>query len=210
MRSSLTANEDHPGPTARRQSATGGDAVQSVLICTSWITPSRWGPRKPDQSARVSALGAAMATSLEADFGSDAFPAIVFSAIVAALSGIVTAGTGSSCGDSATKRSSGVGVHRQCKSLVKLPVMPPIRRRVHAPHARRIVATIVTRRIVSERWRVATAHATSATPSGGRAITKNTKPPAPWDIDLSTKGRVPYNPATITTIAPIRSTNGAR
>ena len=42
------------------------------------------------------------------------------------------------------------------------PVMPPVRRSVHAPHASRMVATIDARRGPSERRRLATAQATKA------------------------------------------------
>src|SRR5438876_3986176 len=55
MRSSRTAKDDQPGPTGRRHIATGGDAVQSVLICTPATLPSRWGPRNPGHTAPVSA-----------------------------------------------------------------------------------------------------------------------------------------------------------
>src|SRR5215469_6277948 len=51
MRLPRTAKDDQPGPTGRRHSATGGEAVQSVLIRTPGMTSSRWGPRKPGHSA---------------------------------------------------------------------------------------------------------------------------------------------------------------
>src|SRR5580658_4723924 len=54
MRPLRTANDDQPGPTGRRHSATGGDALQSVLMRTPGTTSSRCGPRKPGQSAPVS------------------------------------------------------------------------------------------------------------------------------------------------------------
>ena len=47
-----TANDDHPGPTGRRHSCTGGDADQSVAIRTPRTTPSRFGPRKPGHSPK--------------------------------------------------------------------------------------------------------------------------------------------------------------
>src|SRR6266403_285039 len=113
MRSSLMAKEDHPGPTAWRQSATGGDAVQSVLICTPCTTtPSRRGPRKPDQSAFASAFGGAI-SSLPADFVSGAFSDVGAAA---------AAGADGSFGNSVIKRCSGVGVQRQCKSTLKSPL----------------------------------------------------------------------------------------
>src|SRR5437868_13675419 len=55
MRSPPTAKDDQPGPTGRRHIATGGDVVQSVLICTPATIPSRWGPRNPGQAASASA-----------------------------------------------------------------------------------------------------------------------------------------------------------
>src|SRR5215472_13455212 len=54
MRSPWTAKDDQPGPIGRRHMATGGDACQSALIRTPATTPSRWGPRKPGQSAPAS------------------------------------------------------------------------------------------------------------------------------------------------------------
>src|ERR1039457_2974830 len=59
MRPPRTAKDDQPGPTGRRHSATGGDAVQSVLIRTPGMTSSRWGPRKPGQMGPVSASAGA-------------------------------------------------------------------------------------------------------------------------------------------------------
>ena len=51
---------DHPGPTARRHSSTGGDFDQSVSICAPWTTPSRLGPRKPGHSGScLAAIGGA-------------------------------------------------------------------------------------------------------------------------------------------------------
>src|SRR6266851_10430852 len=55
MRSLRTAKDDQPGPTGRRHIATGGDVVQSVLICTPATMPSRWGPRNPGHTAPASA-----------------------------------------------------------------------------------------------------------------------------------------------------------
>src|SRR5436190_23949016 len=56
MRPPRTAKDDQPGPTGRRHIATGGDVVQSVLICTPATMPSRWGPRNPGHTAPASAL----------------------------------------------------------------------------------------------------------------------------------------------------------
>src|SRR6266487_4144559 len=55
MRSPRTAKDDQPGPTGRRHTLTGGDVVQSVLICTPATLPSRWGPRNPGHTAPASA-----------------------------------------------------------------------------------------------------------------------------------------------------------
>src|SRR2546422_7850429 len=54
MRSPRTAKDDQPGPTGCRHMATGGDVVQSVLICTPATMPSRWGPRNPGHTAPAS------------------------------------------------------------------------------------------------------------------------------------------------------------
>src|SRR5262249_29762223 len=51
MRSPLTANDDQPGPTGRRQSSAGGALDQSVAILTPRTPSSRSGPRKPGHSA---------------------------------------------------------------------------------------------------------------------------------------------------------------
>src|ERR1019366_3941530 len=103
MRPPRTAKDDQPGPTGRRHSATGGDAVQSVLIRTPGMTSSRWGPRKPGQIGPVSAsagAGGSAAGSLP-----DLAPSR-FSGVFAA------AGTGGSAAGSlpdwATGRFSGV------------------------------------------------------------------------------------------------------
>src|SRR5262245_31768348 len=59
MRSPLTAKDDQPGPIGRRHSSFGGEADQSVLMCTAAAIPSRWGPRNPGQSRAAFATMAA-------------------------------------------------------------------------------------------------------------------------------------------------------
>src|SRR5580692_3206669 len=68
MRSPRTEKDDHPGPTGRRHIATGGDAVQSVLICTPVTLPSRWGPRNPGHTAPASVLSGASAAGVNGSF----------------------------------------------------------------------------------------------------------------------------------------------
>jgi hypothetical protein len=60
MRLPWTAKDDQPGPIGLRQSCTGGDAAQSVLIRTPGMTPSRCGPRKPGHSLGVSTFAGAL------------------------------------------------------------------------------------------------------------------------------------------------------
>jgi hypothetical protein len=84
-------------------------------------------------------------------------------------------------------RSSGVFVHRQCKSLRKLlAVKPPVRTSVHPPHASRMVATIDTRRSPSGRrgWPPPTPRRRGPRPGSPRWGT--TSPCAPVAIDTST------------------------
>ena len=157
MRPLRTAKDDQPGPTGRRQSATGGDAVQSVLIRTPVTMSSRWGPRKPGQSGPVSVSAGAGpgTTGLVADPATKRFSGEAAGAGGAdSLAGRATGdSTGVSAGrtgggttgvlaDCSTSRSSRVFDHRQCRSLWKvLAVKPPVRMHAHAPQASRMVAT---------------------------------------------------------------------
>src|SRR6266700_1796130 len=112
MRSPRTAKDDQPGPTGRRHIATGGDAVQSVLICTPPTLPSRWGPRNPGHTATVSAPPGASTAGVDGSVAG-------FSGAGAegSTTGLTGRGAAGKAPDWATSRSSGVGVHRQCKSL---------------------------------------------------------------------------------------------
>src|ERR1022692_1664609 len=230
MRPPRTANDDHPGPTGRRHSATGGDAVQSVLMRTPGTISSRWGPRKPGQSGAVPAPAGTDGTN------TGSLPARATSrlseVLAAAGPGGIAAGsragwaTGSFSGDAAAgasgsataslpdwamSRSSGVFAHRQCKSLRKLlAVKPPVRTSAHPPHASRMVATIDTRRGPSGRRRVAIAHATKGRPRKVSAKMGNNIPCAPVAIDTSTMRFVANSATIISPTAPTRSDQGAR
>src|SRR5262245_41450945 len=129
MRSLRTENDDQPGPMGRRQSSTGGDADQFVLMRTPRMMPSRCGPRNPGHAAGGSSLAGAGASSdgfgdsLELEAGAFAIGAAAGASGVegagVAGSGTLTrggAGSGSGFGSSlpiASRRSSGVGVQRQ-------------------------------------------------------------------------------------------------
>src|SRR5262249_36900715 len=172
--------------TGRCHSATGGEAVQSVLIRTPGMMSSRWGPRKPGHSATGSGgiddsgTGAppALATScfsgataaertgesaagslavLDAACALSSFSGVVTAAVAGGIAG-VDGSAPSSFPDLATNRSSDVFVHLQCKSFLKVAaVKPPVLTSAQNPQARKMVATIVARRTPSERRRVVTA-----------------------------------------------------
>src|SRR5215471_14214628 len=158
MRPPRTAKDDQPGPTGLRHSATGGDAVQSVLIRTPGTLSSRCGPRKPDQEAPVStsagADGSAAGSlpdlvtsrfsraSAAARTGGSALGSLPDGAMGGSAGISAAARTGgsapSSLPDLARSRCSGVFAHRQCKSLWKLlAVKPPVRTSAHPPQASR-------------------------------------------------------------------------
>src|ERR1039457_7725440 len=113
MRPPRTAKDDQPGPTGRRHRATGGDAVQSVLIRTPGMTSSRWGPRKPGQMGPVSASAGAggSATGSLPDLATSRFSGV----FAAAGTGGSAAGslpdwaTGRFSGGSAAARTGGGG-----------------------------------------------------------------------------------------------------
>src|SRR6185436_1940811 len=151
MRSPWTANDDQPGPIGRRHNSAGGDLDQSVSIWTPRITPSRLGPRKPGQIAGVPTVAAA--GGFAAVFAAGADVIVAGSAGRGAgigLSGVTGAGAaGADEGAASTRtesressararsRSSGVSVHRQCRSEPPSPLTPPVRRSVNTPHARK-------------------------------------------------------------------------
>src|ERR1043166_1734897 len=218
MRSPRTAKDDQPGPTGRRHIATGGDVFQSVLICAPETIPSRWGPRNPGHSAfdsvplEVPTAGAAGSVAgCLGDFAGDR-AMTGFSGTGAGDSATgLTGGGGGRWPDRERSRSSGVCAQRQCKSLWRsAAVKPPVRTSAQAPHASRIVATIVTRRVPSERLRVTTAHATKARHKPGIAKIYSRIPCAPVAIDTWTMFFVAYMPPPFTPIAPKRSDQAAR
>src|SRR5688572_27817142 len=172
----------------RRHSSTGGDADQSVLICTPRAAPSRSGPRKPGQSAPVSAAGEVDEGAAAADEG----------------------GSGWSHPCWARRRSSGVLDQRQWKSFLKSPEAPAVRRSVNTPHPSRIAAAITARRGAAERRRLTAAAATRARLIAGIAMTKSKNPILPVAIDTWTIRFVPITARTIRTRAPRRSYQGAR
>src|SRR5260370_23724550 len=114
MRPAWTAKDDQPGPIGRRQSSTGGDAAQSVIMCTPGIIPSRRGPRNPGHSGPATA---AAGVSLGA---AGAALAVAGAALVGAgVAGVAAGAAGSTIGSLvawAKSRSSGVCAQRQCKS----------------------------------------------------------------------------------------------
>src|SRR2546426_8651224 len=114
MRSPRTAKDDQPGPTGRRQIATGGDVVQSVLICTPATLPSRWGPRNPGHTAPASAPSATPLSEVKgsvAGFLADLAPDSTMTGFSGAGAGVSATGlTGGGAGgrlpDWAASRSS--------------------------------------------------------------------------------------------------------
>ena len=175
-----TAKDDQPGPTGRRHSKTGGDRDQSVSIRTPRRMPSRLGPRKPGQSAPVFTGAGAGALAI----GS-----------LAVL---------------ARSRSSGFFAQRHCRSLWKLPVKPPVFKRVHAPQAATIVIAIVAHRVRSGKCLVINAHPTKAMLRTGIAKTRNNRPCAPVAMDGWRKRKVAISARIIRTTAPGRSVQDAR
>lgn len=122
--------------------------------------PSRAGPGKPGQSATVTGDAKAVV------------------------------GLGFGLGEAASfavwesSRSSGVGVHRQCRSESPSPDIPPVRTSVNPALASTIATTIELRRTPVPRRRVPTAQATKATHKTGIARMGNNIPIAPPAIDL--------------------------
>src|SRR5258705_5749362 len=97
MRPPWTAKDDQPGPIGRRQSSTGGDAAQSVMICTPGIIPSRRGPRNPGHSGPATAaargsLGAAGAALAVAG------AALAGAGVTAGVAGVAAGVAGSTLG----------------------------------------------------------------------------------------------------------------
>src|SRR5262249_40098236 len=133
MKLPRTAKDDQPGPTGRRHISTGFDWDQSVWMRTPRMTPSRFGPRKPDQLAPAvatseSALLFSGETAVAAAGVGDAGCSLVgvgpgISAGAAAGAGEGTAGS-FSLPPCARRRCSGLGVHRQWISESPSPVMP--------------------------------------------------------------------------------------
>src|SRR6185503_10721105 len=117
-----------------RQSCTGGDADQSVLICTPRTMLLRCDPRKPNQS-------------------------VVLATVVTGAAGVAAAG---SLAVWSTSSYSGVLLHRQLISLTNSAVRPPVRITVKPPHASRIATTSAARRGPTAKRRVTTAHTTRA------------------------------------------------
>src|SRR5258708_31039795 len=167
MRLPLTAKDDQAGRIGRCQICTGGDCDQSVAIRTPRITPSRVGPRKPGHSARFHVAGGAANSVLPADGAAGSF-VVVFSGLATTagvgISGVAGAG-GSGFAPSAwaRSRSSGVGVQRQWKSDLPLPLMPPVRTITHGRHPSRTATIAAAPRARAERRRLTAAQATRAT-----------------------------------------------
>src|ERR1035438_3931434 len=158
--------DDQPGPIGRRHSWTGGDADQSVAIRTPGTMASRWGPRKPGQPAPVSAA-AGVAGSFAGGAGSFAGAVGSAAGAVGSAGGAVGSAAGSSFAW-ARSRCSAVFDQRHARSE-PAPLTPFVRRRVHTPHASRMVATIVARRGLSERRRLASAQTPRARLTTGMA-----------------------------------------
>src|ERR1035437_6529278 len=212
MRLPWTAKDDQPGPIGRRQSWTGGDTVQSVLIRTPGMTLSRCGPRKPGHSLGISTLAGAFGRT--AAGGAGATGSLTDGATgnfsgTAAATGTSGRAAGSML-DRTRRSSSGVFVHRQCKSFLKLAVKPPVRMSAIPPHTARMAATIVARRVPLARRRVATAHAAKARPRSGIARAYNKNPIAPPAIDSWTMRLTANIPMIIRAMAPKRSDHAAR
>ena len=222
MRPSRTAKDDQPGPTGRRHSSTGGDADQLVSIRTPGMTPSRWGPRKPGQSALIVAAGGAgscAAGSLREIFAAAGTGKIAVDSTPArATTGSAAGFTAAGGGGMAVGRplawtrslSSAVAVQRHARSTPPPPVIPLVRKSAHPKHASRMVATIVARRAPPDSRRLATAHTTRAMPRIGMAHRGNMNPIIPVAIERSMMRDVANIAASTKTTAPQRSDPGAR
>src|SRR5437868_6106710 len=116
MKLPRTAKDDQPGPIGLRHSSTGFDWDQSVWMRTPRMTPSRFGPRKPDQLPPVvAASGSALLFS-----GELAAATAGVGDAGCSLAGVglgVSAGAGGSAAGSFSlptwerRRCSAVGVH---------------------------------------------------------------------------------------------------
>src|SRR5258708_38410967 len=183
MRSPRTAKDDQPGPICRRHNSTGGEVDQSVLMRVPRMVLSRSAPRKPGHSAFVSA-----ATGVRGGATGWSLALALWAAGVVA--GIVTgAGAGGSTESlppgCAMSRSSCVFDQRQAKSEEASPVMPFVRRSVHAPHASKMVATIDARRSPSERRWLTIAQPTKARQTVAMEYIANMNPIIPATITFS-------------------------
>src|ERR1051326_8551355 len=171
MKLPRTAKDDHPGPIGFRPISTGFDWEPTVCMGAPRMRPSRFGPRKPDQLPPV------VATSESALLfsGELAVAGAGVGDVGRSLAGVglgVSAGAAAGMGEGATgsfslpawarRRCSAVGVHRQWRSELPSPEMPPVRKIVKTPHASRLVTTSEARRgpLDRDRRRLATAQTT--------------------------------------------------
>ncbi len=194
-------------------------------------------PRKPGHSALVfTTSGAARAASGPRALSADSLDSVAFGAfgaiagtgaaaagspvgagaagaaviVVGAGAGAGSVGEASGSSAIASSRSSGVGVHRQCRSDSASPVMPPVLMSARDPHASRMATAIEARRMAMEKPRLATAHATSARHITGVAKIGSIMPMNPFEIDGCTMREVAATATSISTIAAARSDQSAR
>ena len=192
-------------------------------------------PRKPGHSALVfTTSGAATrAASGPRALSADSLDSVAFGAFAAiagtgaaaagspvgagaAGAAVIVVGAGAEVGEAsgssaiASSRSSGVGVHRQCRSDSASPVMPPVLMNARDPHASRMATAIDARRMPMEKPRLATAHATSARHITGVAKIGSIMPMNPFEIDGCTMREVAATATSISTIAAARSDQSAR
>ena len=134
IKSPATANDDQPGPTRRRQTCVGGDAVQSVPIRVFLITLLRFGPRKPlhitGSTAGTGAGSPVLSTRTAARGGvGGSFATAAGVAGVGFASGTEDPGGGGnvSLRVAASSRSSAVGFHRHVSWNPPSPLTPSVR-----------------------------------------------------------------------------------
>ena len=126
-------------------------------------------------------------------------------------SGAAGGGAGSGSVVCASRRCSGVGDQRHLSCGVPSPVMPSVLASVHTRQPAKMAATMVTRRVRFDRFRVATAQATNARLKvDGTARTKTIMPIAPFSIDSWTTCLVTSVARIINPRAANRSAQAAR
>src|SRR5262245_13411823 len=146
MRPPATANDDQPGPIARRHSSTGGELAQSVLTRASFATPFRPGPRNPGHAGVAAGGASGVGLGSGRFLATAAVGAVLGAALGAGVAGAALTRAGGATVSRASSRCSGVGVQRQCKVRNELPLTPLVRTSVKHPTPSTTAATVARRR----------------------------------------------------------------